>query len=206
MEMIYFLRPVGMDGPVKIGCSTFPESRFADMMRWSPLPLELVATVQGSFPIEAAIHAFLAGAHSHGEWFHPTVEVLRVVELAQKGELPALAYGPVQRWPKFSPARRSRFAAQVRYRAAQKRAGISRQRGADPEVEAVFLQWRVSGKQPQPNELAFIDSRIALLRSLDGLGRTGPEHGAALAIEEAARASFARAPKSSPDDGGQVDA
>lgn len=55
---VYFLRPAGQDGPVKIGCSTAPQSRLEQYMSWAPFPLEIVATVPGGFD-----QACLSGSH-----------------------------------------------------------------------------------------------------------------------------------------------
>lgn len=66
---VYFIRPVGLDGPVKIGCSEAPKRRLASLMSWSPLELELVAAVPGGFDLERNIHECFSDLHSHREWF-----------------------------------------------------------------------------------------------------------------------------------------
>lgn len=66
---IYFLRPVGKRGPVKIGCSQAPIMRLDTMTAWSPVPLEIVVTIPGSLDLERNIHECLADLHSHCEWF-----------------------------------------------------------------------------------------------------------------------------------------
>jgi hypothetical protein len=68
---IYFLRPIGMDGPVKIGCSQSPAIRHDVLTAWSPFPLEIVVTTPGGLDLERNIHECLADLHSHGEWFKP---------------------------------------------------------------------------------------------------------------------------------------
>lgn len=69
-RFVYFMRPVGMSGPVKIGCSNGPLHRLRTLMAWSPFPLEIAAVAPGSFDLEKNIHECLADCHSHHEWFH----------------------------------------------------------------------------------------------------------------------------------------
>lgn len=42
-RFIYFLRPIGWDGPVKIGCSNYPMLRLNALMAWSPSHSTLTA-------------------------------------------------------------------------------------------------------------------------------------------------------------------
>ena len=67
---IYFIKPVGMDGPVKIGCSADPAMRRDGLASWSPFPLELVVSVPGGFKEETLIHQCFHEFLSHREWFH----------------------------------------------------------------------------------------------------------------------------------------
>lgn len=82
---VYFLRPKGMKGPVKIGCSRMHWERVNECMRWSPFPLEVAAIIPGELALERAIHDRLAASHSHREWFHPTEEVCSLVEALRDG-------------------------------------------------------------------------------------------------------------------------
>ena len=66
---VYFIKPVGMDGPIKIGVSTNPASRLDMLATWSPVPLELVAVIPGDAELERNIHECFADYHSHREWF-----------------------------------------------------------------------------------------------------------------------------------------
>ena len=43
---VYFIKPVGMEGPIKIGCSIMPTERLEGLAVWSPFPLEIVAAIQ----------------------------------------------------------------------------------------------------------------------------------------------------------------
>lgn len=76
---IYFIRPVGQKGPVKIGCSESPDERLHALMTGSPTILEIVATVPGDRALEQGIHHAFASSRSHGEWFHPSVRMSELI-------------------------------------------------------------------------------------------------------------------------------
>lgn len=76
---IYFLRPVGQVGPIKIGCSSHPQARLDALMTWAPIPLEIIATVPGDFNLEKNIHECFAADFSHHEWFHASDRVVEFV-------------------------------------------------------------------------------------------------------------------------------
>lgn len=54
-RLIYFMRPVGQLGPIKIGCSKTPDLRLDTMARWSPQLLEIICTTSGTMADEAAL-------------------------------------------------------------------------------------------------------------------------------------------------------
>jgi len=66
---IYFIKPVGMDGPVKIGWSVNPMSRVSEFMTYSPFPLELVFSMPGTRELDWNLHDCFFDLHSHREWF-----------------------------------------------------------------------------------------------------------------------------------------
>jgi hypothetical protein len=76
---VYFIKPVDMDGPVKIGHSKSPPDRLRAVEFWSPLPLEIVALIDGGEEIERRFHALFLDDHSHREWFHPTPRLAQVI-------------------------------------------------------------------------------------------------------------------------------
>lgn len=82
---LYFLRPVGMPGPIKIGVSKFPKNRRGQMSAISPFPLELITQTQAERQIEGRVHTLLRAHHSHSEWFHAHSEVLAVVQSVADG-------------------------------------------------------------------------------------------------------------------------
>lgn len=95
-SFVYFVKPIGMEGPIKIGCSCDPVSRLKTLMVWSPFPLEILATANGGFCEEARLMRQLREHRLHSEWFSPAAEVLDVVELVAKtGTLPFEISPPV---------------------------------------------------------------------------------------------------------------
>lgn len=69
---IYFIKPVGMDGPIKIGCSATTDQRLCDLAMWSPFPLEVMGKTPGTLKDEGFLHRCFSEYHSHHEWFYFT--------------------------------------------------------------------------------------------------------------------------------------
>lgn len=82
---VYFIRPVDSMGPVKIGCSEGPNGRLNTLQTWSPVKLEVVATIPGDLKTEARFHALFIASHSHGEWFHWSGQLEMVIDLINAG-------------------------------------------------------------------------------------------------------------------------
>lgn len=97
---VYFLRPIGQRGPVKIGCSDYPMRRLQAFAQWSPAPLEIAALIPGDERLERRFHAKFAHLHSHLEWFREDPLLDATIDAIRAGtfdlaELPApkrLAY------------------------------------------------------------------------------------------------------------------
>lgn len=94
---VYFMRPVGAEGPVKIGCSGKPAKRLEAYMNWSPWPLEVVATVPGSFHLEWAFHAKFAHLHTHHEWFREDPELTATIDAIRAGSFDLSSLPPAKR-------------------------------------------------------------------------------------------------------------
>lgn len=60
-RFVYFVRPIGQEGPVKIGCSEFPVNRMLALMTWAPVPLEIAFLFPGNFDLERRINCAFAG-------------------------------------------------------------------------------------------------------------------------------------------------
>ena len=72
---VYFIKPIGMDGPIKIGCSCSPEKRRDALESWAPFPLEIIAEIAGDFELEQRFHAKFESSHERREWFAVTPEL-----------------------------------------------------------------------------------------------------------------------------------
>lgn len=85
---VYFIKPVLMDGPIKVGCSEIPTSRLENLAAWSPWPLMIIGTVPGTIKDEQYLHRCFAKWHSHREWFHSTPELRKIIdEILTAGKL-----------------------------------------------------------------------------------------------------------------------
>lgn len=82
---VYFIRPVGQQGPIKIGVSAHPKARLTTYMSWSPVKLEIIASTPGSLALERAIHNCFADAFLHSEWFEATPRLLKFIADIQAG-------------------------------------------------------------------------------------------------------------------------
>ena len=82
---VYFLRPEGRLGPVKIGCSRYPASRLRALMAWSPYPLELAVEVPGERRDEKCLHSMFVADHTHGEWFRASGRLTTLIEKLSAG-------------------------------------------------------------------------------------------------------------------------
>lgn len=69
MKRVYFLRPAGCEGPVKIGCTIDLPGRLRSAACWSPFELEVLATIEGGYDLEHQFHALFAADHERLEWF-----------------------------------------------------------------------------------------------------------------------------------------
>jgi hypothetical protein len=87
VQQIYIMRPIGMPGPIKVGCSCWPKDRLEVVAQWSPFPLEIIAIFPGTFKTERAIHDYLLPSRSHKEWFHASPLVDGFVARILKGHL-----------------------------------------------------------------------------------------------------------------------
>jgi len=76
---IYFVKPVGQDGPIKIGCTRHLSARIAQLDGMSPVPLELIASAEGDFDLERHLHSMFASTHVRGEWFAPSAALTQII-------------------------------------------------------------------------------------------------------------------------------
>lgn len=163
---IYFLRPVGMDGPIKIGCSLRPGERLAALMAWSPFPLEIVATAPGNFGIEGKIHRCFSDCHFHSEWFHAKPHLLAAIEAIKGGAAIADAIdlnrqtGSIKQY--LWTDRRRRL---MSYRSRASWLSRSRQLRIPPDLSTILDRWAGYNKrqpqEPTAEEFARLDECFA---------------------------------------------
>lgn len=79
-SFVYFIKPMFMDGPIKIGVSECPQKRIESLAVWSPFQLEIVAQAPGELSDEQFIHSCFADVHSHKEWFNASPLLLKTIE------------------------------------------------------------------------------------------------------------------------------
>lgn len=83
---VYFLRPIGQPGPIKVGHSVHPVSRLNAFQTWSPVLLEIVSQVEAEQTMERQIHDRFGKWSLHGEWFHPVEELISLAEGVRDGK------------------------------------------------------------------------------------------------------------------------
>lgn len=77
---IYFIKPKGMDGPIKIGCSDKPAKRLITLSAWSPFELEIIGMVPGGFTDESNLHRRFSDLHTRREWFMSSPLLRQTIE------------------------------------------------------------------------------------------------------------------------------
>lgn len=82
---VYFVRPIGMSGPIKIGHACDLRNRFSMLEASSPFPLEVVAKVRGGRNLEGRFHALFLEHHSHREWFHHCPAIDKAIDEINAG-------------------------------------------------------------------------------------------------------------------------
>ena len=88
-QKVYFITTADRTGPVKIGYTKNPINRLMSLNCYSPYPLVIRAVMPGTDVTEAWFHDELRASWSHSEWFHPTPEVLAVMDVvASTGSYP----------------------------------------------------------------------------------------------------------------------
>lgn len=145
---VYFIKPVGMAGPIKIGCSWHTRERLKTLSTWSPFPLEIIVIIPGSYKLEKNIHACFADLHSHREWFHAGDRLLKAIDLLKQGIPVERAIDLNNRVGKITKGRcggagwdektRQKMSVIHRVRFALKRIGVDNYRLAPTALRAVI--------------------------------------------------------------------
>jgi hypothetical protein len=85
-EYVYFIRPVGKAGPIKIGHSVFPPARLISLQAWSYEELEIISQLEGGRKMERAIHERFAKYQIRGEWFEAVPDLVVLAEGIRDGK------------------------------------------------------------------------------------------------------------------------
>lgn len=171
---IYFLKPAGLDGPIKIGCSGLPNARLETLAVWSPWPLELIGSVPGVITDESFLHSCFADQHSHYEWFHSSPELRQAIkEILAAGTVDAVrhklqAKGQIRTKRKVSPEKRHYLSYRHRINWASRRLRKVDENGSwyEPaDVLKIMSRWSGNSNrpvlQPSEEELARLDEFLA---------------------------------------------
>ena len=170
MTCVYFIKPKGMSGPIKIGCSEVPETRLEALSVWSPFPLELIGAVKGALKDERYVHECLALHHSHREWFNAAPEVLAVIERilsagsvdAIRGDLKPVKSIRIFASRKWTEDRKRWWSYASRIRNAERRLREKQRNWHSPdEVHDCIREWRDGGNTPTQDQIARLDAYLA---------------------------------------------
>lgn len=83
---VYFIRPMGKAGPIKIGHSTFPPTRLITMQIWSYEELEIISQFAAPRKMEKDLHERFARYQIRGEWFLACDELVALAEGIRYGK------------------------------------------------------------------------------------------------------------------------
>jgi hypothetical protein len=94
-QMKIYLIQSGGTGPVKIGLTTNPAKRVAQLQTGNPMPLKLVAQIAGDRSVEGHLHRAFGRFHLTGEWFNPAPEIFAAFEAAREWPSAPVTLPPV---------------------------------------------------------------------------------------------------------------
>lgn len=177
-DQVYFIKPVGMDGPIKIGFSAVPMARLLSMVAWAPFDLELIGSVPGTYSDEQYLHRCFWNHHRHHEWFNQSEELTSAIaDILEAGVVRRDLIGPPQIDRK--PVSRN-YTDEYRFKKSYLHkiwhATNRVRKNADPEVlrggyfsapddvEQIIARWggwRCQQREPSEAELARLDEYIS---------------------------------------------
>lgn len=119
MRKIYFIRPVGERGPVKIGCSVNPEKRRQSLQSARGAPLEIAASIPGTMIEEQRAHCLFWHDHLGGEWFEWSPVLQLLLDAIARGEADLNALPPLR--TRRMPGRRKPWTDEQKQRVRERR-------------------------------------------------------------------------------------
>lgn len=75
---VYFIQ-ASITGLIKIGVAVDPSDRLRTLQTGSPDTLSLIKTIDGDQKLEQELHRRFADDRLHGEWFHPSADLLAYI-------------------------------------------------------------------------------------------------------------------------------
>lgn len=174
---VYFIKPVGLDGPIKIGWSHTTLGRLDTLAAWSPWPLQIATTMVGTYDDEQFLHRCFAASHSHREWFHSTPLLRETIARVKDGATmedmrrdltPVGNIRTVNRKPASDEMKRRR-SYQSKIMWAEKRLrslGEDTAWHAPDDVDEIMKRWSGSGYykipsvEPSPEQIARLDEYL----------------------------------------------
>jgi predicted GIY-YIG superfamily endonuclease len=76
---------------VKIGMTGNLTKRMSQLRQGIPVPVDLITAFAAPAWVEEKLHAYLASYGVKGEWFRKEGEVLAIIKLAEKADVPGIA-------------------------------------------------------------------------------------------------------------------
>lgn len=98
--MIYFIQSTH-GGPIKIGYAANPQKRLNQIQNMSPVPIRMIAAVEGDRRLEFDIHRRFSSQRLYGEWFEPTETLFNFIDNLPK--LPEPKANPPEQVVALSP-------------------------------------------------------------------------------------------------------
>jgi hypothetical protein len=143
MTFVYFLRPVGKTGPIKIGASVKPGERAVRMATFGAEPLDVLVTIPGDLALERNLHECFLDCHSHREWFFPIPRLVAAIEALQAGVPVERAVDLSKRLGSFKNAKRheqhSSNAQKERYALGRRQRRIAKGKHWPADLDALMI-------------------------------------------------------------------
>lgn len=78
LPKIYFIQSIH-GGPIKIGLTNEIKTRLHSIQTMSPVKLKVIATIEGDYLTEKALHQIFSKYRLYGEWFDPCPEIMEFI-------------------------------------------------------------------------------------------------------------------------------
>lgn len=165
MKSVYFIKPAGLDGPIKIGISCRPADRLYELSCASPLPLEMIGTVPASADDERFMHDCFADHHSHREWYRSSPKLREAIAEVLAAGMVSVLFGKLSRQKNMRAAAQQRRPLTAdRRRFLSYNVRVSRRRGVPDDVAQIVRGWSSGAHVPTADQLTRLDQFLARKR------------------------------------------